>query len=368
LYGCNVAAGDGGEEFIDKLHRLTGAEIAASKSLTGAAVKGGNWELEVRTGQQPPTSALQTEVMQTYSGVLEPKPGLTQTYYNSNTLDHLINPGTPITVEKIDYPWNYGRPTPSVGDNNFFNVVWEGWFRPTAETHRFDMVVDDDVRIQIDLNQDGDFNDDNETSQWHNHRQNPHQISYNVRNDKAYKTKITYFEHNGPAYVHIKIDGNINLDEFFVTNTPILPSDIVLINKDTIHENVAANSKVGTLSTLYPDNRDYGSEFTYSLVSGTGDTDNSAFTISGDQLTINSSPDYETKSSYSIRVQTTDGEGSSHTEQLTINVNDVNEAPTDIDLDNKTIDENVAPNSVVGTFSTTDPDSGDSFTYTLVTG
>ena len=42
-----------------------------------------------------------------------------------------------------------------------------------------------------------------------------------------------------------------------------------------------------------------------------------------------------------------------------------NSPPTDLDLDNKTIDENVAPNSLVGTFSTTDPDSGDSFTYTL---
>ncbi len=43
LYGCNVAAGDAGAEFIAKLHTLTGAEIAASKTLTGSAAKGGNW-------------------------------------------------------------------------------------------------------------------------------------------------------------------------------------------------------------------------------------------------------------------------------------------------------------------------------------
>ena len=70
LYGCNVAAGDGGEEFIHKLHRLTGAEIAASKSLTGAAVKGGNWELEVRTAQTKPSLALQVEAMASYSDTL----------------------------------------------------------------------------------------------------------------------------------------------------------------------------------------------------------------------------------------------------------------------------------------------------------
>jgi Domain of unknown function (DUF4347) len=30
LYGCNVAAGDAGEEFIEKLYQITGANIAAS--------------------------------------------------------------------------------------------------------------------------------------------------------------------------------------------------------------------------------------------------------------------------------------------------------------------------------------------------
>ncbi|MDE5115918.1 MAG: DUF4347 domain-containing protein, partial [Trichodesmium sp. St2_bin2_1] len=71
LYGCNVAARDGGEEFIDKLHRLTGAKIAASKSLTGAAVKGGNWELELRTAQTKPSLALEVEVMASYPDTLE---------------------------------------------------------------------------------------------------------------------------------------------------------------------------------------------------------------------------------------------------------------------------------------------------------
>ena len=142
------------------------------------------------------------------------------------------------------------------------------------------------------------------------------------------------------------------------------PIDLDLGNK-TIDENLAPGTVIGKLSTTDPDS---GDSFDYELIAGDGDTDNTAFTIVGDQLQINDSPDYETKSNYSIRVQTTDGGGLSHSEQLTINVNDLNEAPTDLDLDNKTIDENVAPNSVVGTFSTTDPDSGDSFTYTLVTG
>ena len=35
LYGCNVAAGDAGAEFIEQLHQLTGANIAASINPTG---------------------------------------------------------------------------------------------------------------------------------------------------------------------------------------------------------------------------------------------------------------------------------------------------------------------------------------------
>ncbi len=50
LYGCNVAAGDAGEEFIEKLHRLTKANIAASTTVVGNVEKGGNWELEVTEG------------------------------------------------------------------------------------------------------------------------------------------------------------------------------------------------------------------------------------------------------------------------------------------------------------------------------
>jgi len=47
---------------------------------------------------------------------------------------------------------------------------------------------------------------------------------------------------------------------------------------------------------------------------------------------------------------------------------DFNHAPTDIAIDNATIMENAPLGSLVGTFSTTDLDDGDTFTYALVTG
>ncbi|NEO58721.1 MAG: hypothetical protein F6K54_40230 [Okeania sp. SIO3B5] len=108
-----------------------------------------------------------------------------------------------------------------------------------------------------------------------------------------------------------------------------------------------------TLNNTAPDLKD---TFIYQLVSGEGDTDNSAFTIDGNQLKIKDSPDYETESNYSIRVQTTDSEGGTFQKTFSIKVNDLNDPPTNLTLSNTTIDENVPAKSLVGIFSTTDPD------------
>jgi len=79
---------------------------------------------------------------------------------------------------------------------------------------------------------------------------------------------------------------------------------------------------VATLSSTDPD---AGDIHTYALVTGSGDTDNSAFTIDGDQLKIVDSPDFETKSSYSVRRQTTDAGGLIFEKEFTMTVNDLSE-------------------------------------------
>lgn len=50
LYGCDVGKGAAGGFFLQQLARATGADIAASTDLTGAAALGGNWELEAHVG------------------------------------------------------------------------------------------------------------------------------------------------------------------------------------------------------------------------------------------------------------------------------------------------------------------------------
>ncbi|MEH2298469.1 MAG: DUF4347 domain-containing protein [Nostoc sp.] len=70
LYGCNVAAGDAGEEFLYKLRSLTDAKIAASATKTGNAALEGDWDLEVTMGEITPKLAFSHQEIANYAGIL----------------------------------------------------------------------------------------------------------------------------------------------------------------------------------------------------------------------------------------------------------------------------------------------------------
>jgi len=143
------------------------------------------------------------------------------------------------------------------------------------------------------------------------------------------------------------------------------PTDILLSN-DSINENTATGTTIGTFSAVTLDVSD---THTFTLVSGSGDTDNASFTLtSGGALKNATIPNYEVKTSYSIRVRTSDAAGQIFTKIFTINVNNVNETPYALSLSNTSQAENTAANTTIGTFSTSDVDSGDTFTYSLVAG
>ncbi|WP_231387362.1 ExeM/NucH family extracellular endonuclease, partial [Dolichospermum circinale] len=145
------------------------------------------------------------------------------------------------------------------------------------------------------------------------------------------------------------------------------PTNLIL-STSTVTEN-QTDGVIGNLTSTDPNT---GNTFTYSLVTGDGDTDNDLFSIVDNQLIANTVFDFETQTSYSIRVQTTDQDGLSFEKALTINVNDINEAPTDLSYDNTTdttaIDEGQPSGTVVGNLISTDPETGDTFTYSLVAG
>ncbi|MEO1148715.1 MAG: DUF4347 domain-containing protein [Cyanobacteria bacterium J06638_22] len=69
LYGCNVAAGDAGTEFLAKLHAITNAHLAASTHKVGHTELGGSWHLDTRHGQPNLSLPFTPLTQSSYQGV-----------------------------------------------------------------------------------------------------------------------------------------------------------------------------------------------------------------------------------------------------------------------------------------------------------
>ena len=70
LYGCNVATGRAGVHFINQLAGLTHAKVAASNDMTGSSNLGGDWQLEIATGQITTTLPFNLATLMNYPEVL----------------------------------------------------------------------------------------------------------------------------------------------------------------------------------------------------------------------------------------------------------------------------------------------------------
>ncbi|MGF1989150.1 MAG: VCBS domain-containing protein [Nostoc sp. ZfuVER08] len=116
------------------------------------------------------------------------------------------------------------------------------------------------------------------------------------------------------------VDGTVLQDIAITINgNNDAPTDLFL-SKSDIDEQSPALTTIGLFSTIDIDVND---SFTYSLIDGDGADDNDVFTIDGNELKIKTSPDFEIKQSYKIRVKTTDTGGLSYQKALAIAVNDL---------------------------------------------
>ncbi|MBL9115326.1 MAG: cadherin domain-containing protein [Verrucomicrobiaceae bacterium] len=131
--------------------------------------------------------------------------------------------------------------------------------------------------------------------------------------DNVYEVNVTATDDGDPAQ---SVTQALTVT---ITNVNEAPTDITL-SPSAIAENNAANATVGTLSAV---DEDAGAMHSFSLVSGAGDTDNGAFSISGNTLNINSTTDFEVKNSYSIRVQATDDGSLIFVRQISVQIADI---------------------------------------------
>lgn len=165
-------------------------------------------------------------------------------------------------------------------------------------------------------------------------------FSYVHNGSKTLSDSFTYKANNGTS--------DSNLATVNITVTPIndnAPTDILLSNS-TLNENLNI-SIIGNFSTADIDNNNV---FTYELISGAGDTGNSNFVIvNGNQLENFAPFDFETQSSYSIRVKVLDGNGHIFEKSFAINVTNVNDIDITYSAVNSYCSGSISINTVTNT-------------------
>ncbi|MCS7004733.1 MAG: T9SS type A sorting domain-containing protein [Cytophagales bacterium] len=150
--------------------------------------------------------------------------------------------------------------------------------------------------------------------------------TYDLTTDRDTVVSFVYTSANTYS-VKLRVVQGSCVDSVAKSITVVVPNQAptnILLSQSAINENNQIGDVVGTFSAIDPNT---GDTFTFSLVSGTGSTDNASFSIVGNQLKAAQVFDYELKNSYSIRVRVTDNGGLSFEKVFTITINDVNETP-----------------------------------------
>ena len=150
----------------------------------------------------------------------------------------------------------------------------------------------------------------------------------------------------------IASDGNSNND----------PPTNISLSSESVAENNTVNTAIATISAEDPNLLD--TNITFSLVSGTGGTDNASFVIDGDQLITLKSFDFETQATYEILLQANDGNGGTYQEAFVISVSDVSDDPV-ITVADVVVNENTGTASL--TVSLTG-NSGNDISVNYITG
>ena len=128
------------------------------------------------------------------------------------------------------------------------------------------------------------------------------------------------------------------------------------LSPNGLPENSAAGYEVGTLTST---DDDVGDTHTYSLAPG--GADNGSFAIDGDKLKTKagSSFDYETKTTYTVRIRSTDAGGREFEQDRTVTVTNVIEPPTLAAIESAPLAyiENDPATAVTGALTVGDPET-----------
>ncbi|KPL11372.1 hypothetical protein AMJ85_03690, partial [candidate division BRC1 bacterium SM23_51] len=150
LYGCNIAKGEKGVEYVERLSELTGADVAASINSTGGTALGGDWELEYSTGAIEVQALFTAPDLSSYSSLLNGSKTFEEVA--THLIDKTFNTATIVT---------HGFQLSNDGGNSLYPLA-------DAIRTRIDSANDDNSVWFLDYDvledgQTGVFNEDNST-------------------------------------------------------------------------------------------------------------------------------------------------------------------------------------------------------------
>jgi hypothetical protein len=120
------------------------------------------------------------------------KPGLTATYYDTDTL---TGPATRLTVDNVNFDWGRGSPLPAIAPDTF-SARFEGFLQvPVTGDYTLYTRSDDGVRLRID----GLFQVDD----WNRHPVTEHAVTLRLQAGRKYTVSLEYFEAYGFASVQL---------------------------------------------------------------------------------------------------------------------------------------------------------------------
>lgn len=349
LYGCQVAAGDAGAEFLAKLHHLTGAGIAASPRLVGHAELGGDWRLDATVGAVTAAASMGDSFVAQYRAVLGTDNFASATVWTPGTNTGTTVGATHQAGEAIHDP-NVSGLSQSLQES-LNNSIWWQWTATTTGLITVDTIGSALNNTVLAVYTGGSVNSLN-------------QVAFNDNiSTTNLKSQVTFTAVAGTTY-YFAVDGvgsdvggvRLNLN----TAPQITPNQVFNIN-----EHSAGGTAVGTVGANE-------SPLTWSLVSGNPDNDNDgnrAFLINATTgaITVNDAGDldFETfATAYNLLVRATDAGGLSNEQLVTVNILDINEVPviTGLTTNQSSINEG-GQITLAGSFR--DADASDLHTVTI---
>jgi hypothetical protein len=131
-----------------------------------------------------------------------------------------------------------------------------------------------------------------------------------------------------------------------------------------VHENAANGTVVGSVSATDVDS---GDVLRYSILSSSPVQAFVVDAVSGEiRVSDSSQLNLEVVPSVTLNIQVTDAAGLVDTQWVTINLSEINEAPTDIVMSGGSVTENAGAGTFVATFAGVDADAGESLVYSLI--